>query len=284
MRLDLEKLASQTSLSTGLAVEPHQKTDAQRSLYSLRPVMYDPINTFFLELEIGWRHIIVRFVPGAFSADLIKTMSGASDENQKLFYSLMQMATKRGATTKISINGVLYNSGSELPWHSSWKNFSLELRIGHLAPEEDSVSAAIAFWLKQLIGIIFCIIPVVQSDAETSSLTFDGYPEGAIQKIEVNRYERDPRNRAIALSFHGSRCSACDLSLDQVYGEMAADLIEFHHLVPVSTIGTQYIFDPKEDLVPLCPNCHAVAHRQSPPLRPNEIAALLDNSGNDEAD
>jgi len=36
--------------------------------------------------------------------------------------------------------------------------------------------------------------------------------------------------------------------------------IEVRHVVPVSQLGDDYVVDPKDDLIPLCPNCHAVAH------------------------
>jgi 5-methylcytosine-specific restriction protein A len=31
--------------------------------------------------------------------------------------------------------------------------------------------------------------------------------------------------------------------------------------VPISTIGKEYLLDPVKDLVPVCPNCHAMLHR-----------------------
>ena len=47
------------------------------------------------------------------------------------------------------------------------------------------------------------------------------------------------------------------------YGEVAEGLIHVHHIVPLSTIGAEYKLDPIKDLIPLCPNCHAVVHRGS---------------------
>jgi 5-methylcytosine-specific restriction protein A len=87
----------------------------------------------------------------------------------------------------------------------------------------------------------------------------------------VNRYERDRRNRAAALAIHGYVCKACDLEMSDRYGPDAAGLIEVHHVTPVSEVGPGYIIDPRTDLVPLCPNCHSVAHRRSPPFSVDEL-------------
>ena len=37
--------------------------------------------------------------------------------------------------------------------------------------------------------------------------------------------------------------------------------IHVHHIVPIHTIGKGYKVDPSTDLVPVCPNCHAMLHR-----------------------
>ena len=44
------------------------------------------------------------------------------------------------------------------------------------------------------------------------------------------------------------------------YGEIGADFIHVHHTVPASQLGNNYQLDPLTDLVPLCANCHAMAH------------------------
>jgi 5-methylcytosine-specific restriction enzyme A len=104
---------------------------------------------------------------------------------------------------------------------------------------------------------------------------FEGLPEGAKLRIEVNRYERDRRNRAAALAINGYACKACDIDMNASYGEAAVGLIEVHHVTPVSVLGPDYRINPATDLVPLCPNCHAVAHRRVPPYSVEEIRAML---------
>ncbi|MCZ9880382.1 HNH endonuclease [Arthrobacter sp. B2a2-09] len=87
------------------------------------------------------------------------------------------------------------------------------------------------------------------------------YPEEAVSRIETNRYERNPDARRICLAFHGTSCAVCTFSFEVSYGDMGKDFIHVHHVVPVSQLGSGYRLDPIADLVPLCANCHAMAHR-----------------------
>lgn len=86
------------------------------------------------------------------------------------------------------------------------------------------------------------------------------YPPAAVTRIEVNRYEQDPDARRVCLAFHGTSCAACGFSFEASYGEAGTDAIEVHHAVPPVMLGDGYTLDPVADLVPLCPNCHTVAH------------------------
>ncbi|MET4136651.1 HNH endonuclease [Pseudarthrobacter sp. PvP090] len=86
------------------------------------------------------------------------------------------------------------------------------------------------------------------------------YPQDAVTRVVVNRYEQDPDARRACIAHHGSSCAACGFSFEQKYGEIGLDFVPVHHLVPVSQLGSGYELDPITDLVPLCNNCHAMAH------------------------
>lgn len=86
------------------------------------------------------------------------------------------------------------------------------------------------------------------------------YPPDAVTSIDVNRYERDSEARRICLAFHGTSCAACGFSFEASYGDAGTGYIDVHHVVPPALLGDGYQLDPIVDLVPLCPNCHALAH------------------------
>lgn len=87
------------------------------------------------------------------------------------------------------------------------------------------------------------------------------FPEGAKKTIVVNKYERNPEARAKCLQIYGSRCYVCTMSFEHTYGDFAKDFIHVHHVKPLHEIGEKYEVDPKEDLRPVCPNCHAMLHK-----------------------
>jgi 5-methylcytosine-specific restriction protein A len=93
-----------------------------------------------------------------------------------------------------------------------------------------------------------------------------GFPEGAVRRVEVNRYERDRRARAACIAHHGTVCSVCGIDFETTYGALGRGFIHVHHLTEISTVGSGYEVDPVKDLRPICPNCHAMVHREVPAL------------------
>jgi 5-methylcytosine-specific restriction protein A len=104
----------------------------------------------------------------------------------------------------------------------------------------------------------------------------EGLPEGARTTVKVNRYERNLRARKRCLKEHGTACKVCSIDFGQAYSGIADGFIHVHHLVPIASIGKEYRLDPVEDLVPVCPNCHAMLHYgANPPRSVEELRSLL---------
>jgi len=86
--------------------------------------------------------------------------------------------------------------------------------------------------------------------------------EGAVKTVIVNAYERNPDARQKCIDHYGTKCRICEIDFGIRYGEFAAGFIHVHHLVPLHEIGDEYIVDSIRDLIPVCPNCHAMLHRK----------------------
>ena len=95
--------------------------------------------------------------------------------------------------------------------------------------------------------------------------------EGAKKQITVNAYERNSQARAKCIEHHGLDCKICGFNFAKVYGAIGEGYIHVHHIKPLSEIGENYEVDPLNDLIPVCPNCHAMLHRQKPAYRINEL-------------
>ncbi|WP_099363666.1 HNH endonuclease [Fredinandcohnia onubensis] len=86
--------------------------------------------------------------------------------------------------------------------------------------------------------------------------------EGKRKTVSVNVYERNPIARKRCMEHYGVQCQICDLNFEDTYGEIGKDFIHVHHIIPLHEIRQDYVVDPIKDLIPVCPNCHAMIHRK----------------------
>ena len=86
--------------------------------------------------------------------------------------------------------------------------------------------------------------------------------EGAVTQVQVNRYERNPEARAKCIAHYGAFCHVCGMDFEKTYGKIGKGFIHVHHIKPISEIGEKYKVDPIKDLIPVCPNCHAMLHQK----------------------
>jgi len=101
------------------------------------------------------------------------------------------------------------------------------------------------------------------------------YWEGATKQVSVITFERSRTARDACLRHYGYDCAVCGFNFEVTYGELGAGFIHVHHLVSLSNIDGTYQIDPIEDLVPLCPNCHAMVHRSDEPIDLNTLSDLI---------
>lgn len=109
-----------------------------------------------------------------------------------------------------------------------------------------------------------------------SSTTFI---EGAAVTISVNNYERNREARNKCIDIHGYDCSVCGFNFEKNYGNIGKEYIHVHHIIPIHTVKREYEIDPEKDLIPVCPNCHAMIHKTNPPLSINKLKYRLRKQG-----
>lgn len=98
--------------------------------------------------------------------------------------------------------------------------------------------------------------------AEDASQDLVSGVEGHSKQVFTTVYERDPALRREAIRIHGVTCAACGFNFEDFYGEYGAGFIHVHHMSPIAQAGGPVEVVPAADLVPLCPNCHAMIHRR----------------------
>ena len=106
--------------------------------------------------------------------------------------------------------------------------------------------------------------------------------EGAAKRICVKVFERDPKLREQCVQHWGCKCSVCGLDFSAAYGEIGRGFIHVHHVVPLASIGDAHQVDPVKDLIPVCPNCHAMLHHDRKdtdgPRTVEELKSLMANA------
>jgi len=101
------------------------------------------------------------------------------------------------------------------------------------------------------------------------------YTEGSKRQIIVNSYERNLKARKKCIEHYGCKCQCCGLDFEVKYGEIGKGFIHVHHLKQIAEIGNEYEVNPIEDLIPLCPNCHAMIHKNNPPFLISELKKIM---------
>lgn len=281
MSLEPTELARRVSGETGLEFAGSEGVDGERRRWiELNPAGHPVSQTFTLRIALGWRRLDMVFRPGRFAGELLNAMGHTDETGRRAFASVLKVCADAGADVAMTVNGIPQDPSATATWASEWRSMELSIGKGMLAINDGNEAddgRIVALWASRAAAAITAILPLETDamDGEDTSPEVGGLPEGAKTRIEVNRYERDRRNRAAALAIHGYNCKACDLDMGERYGAVAVGFIEVHHVTPVSEVGDGYIIDPATDLIPLCPNCHSVAHRRSPPYSVTEIRQMI---------
>lgn len=215
-----------------------------------------------------------------FARRVLTQMSESDDVQRTTFATLAAQAMADGFRISVGVNEDHIENLSKLP-NGQW--LKLEVDCDHRLPggkitPADLNDAALEV-ASVCLGLALSLL-VIDSVSDFEP----GLPEGAKIRVEVNRYERSPVNRAACISHYGTKCLACGLDFSEKYGSLGDGYIEVHHRVPVSEMGGAYRLNPVKDLVTVCANCHAMLHRAKPPLRVEALAEIIANLRADRSD
>lgn len=216
--------------------------------------------------------------PQQFSAGMVRTMGNSTPEQKNTFVSICKLMQKDGAKITFRINDTKEEPTDWNAWPQYWTKLDMKVTIipidfsGNDEPDYESTSLK---WGSLMMGCVLSLLQV-QSVANEEAGEISGKREGNCTSILTNRYERNRVNRMLCLKQYGYTCKICGFDFEAKYGELGKEYIHVHHVVPVSRLGENYVIDPIHDLIPVCPNCHAMLHRCDPPLQPEELKKYWD--------
>lgn len=227
----------------------------------------------FFQLKVSFSNrvrITIEYLPQKFSALFINSLGYASSEKKELAVLFASKLIQRGARIRFQINDEFCDPQKPDNWPVEWRKLALRITK---APVDDSEEfnyvSIVCDWVSSVMGMILSLANVVPTEPDIKP------GEGTRHDMFSHRYERNPLNRKICLDAKGYSCCVCGMNFEERYGIIGRHFIHVHHLVPVSQMGDDYSFNPLNDLVPVCPNCHAMLHRNDPPLSPSELKAIL---------
>jgi 5-methylcytosine-specific restriction protein A len=111
--------------------------------------------------------------------------------------------------------------------------------------------------------------------------TKETFWEGKAKEITQTHYERSPEARKRCLAYYGYSCKVCDFNFENHFGDIGKGFIHVHHIKQIADIGEEHEIDPVRDLIPVCPNCHAMIHSKRPPFTIEEIKQIRKNAHDD---
>ena len=225
------------------------------------------------DIEVRFKNqlrLVVEVKPERYAAFSIRDMSSATEEKKNMFAEYAKQLADRRAKTEFYINDSVYDP--ELPdtWPSDWDNYRLRVSRSPITTEDVDIDVEeiTCSWSVIIAGMFLSLLNVIQMDN-------DGHLEGGLKRVEVNRYERNPVNRELCLAANGYVCKICGFDFERAYGFLGHHFIHVHHIEPVSYNKEEYVIDPTKDLIPVCPNCHAMLHRVEPPMKPDELKQIV---------
>ncbi|WP_353711477.1 HNH endonuclease [Arthrobacter sp. K5] len=208
------------------------------------------------------------------AADLLRVIGEADSEKWLQVAELLRAYESLGATFQVLVNGTLIEALNLNELDQGVRTFTCTGSL--MKASVDDSSSDVLMVAEALFSFIVCLLPLdidQESAQEVGNVDFSFASEGERYSVLSNRYERSRANRAAAIAVHGTSCTVCQFNFDQSYGSLARGYVEVHHLIPVSSMDKPRPVDPLTELVPLCANCHRMAHRRWPPYTPQELAA-----------
>lgn len=262
--IDSVQLSQSLTERFGLEVYAKAEQTADGQKIVIRPKDIEYTISFQVEIILGWRTVSAVFKPGNFAVSLIQNMRSASLEQKAAFSVFAGSLILKGAKVNLSLDGIDYDCLSPKLWPAEWSSIKITMKkIGVVIENEASDDFKSAFpWATGFFGMSLSLLPLEEIQEKISV----GETEGADYYTIVKKYERSRINRAACIEINGTDCKICGFNFKEHYGNLGEGYIHIHHVVPISQLGKDYLINPATDLIPLCPNCHAMIHKTYPPL------------------
>ena len=216
-----------------------------------------------------------QFEPQRYAAEMVREMNKADPCKKDLFCSYASQLINAGAKVVLRVNDIPQPTTTWATWPEVWNKITFKVDVRPIesdAQDKPDYTATVRKWLPIVMGLSLSLLRVEKIETEDNP---SGKAEGKKLDVTTTQYERNPINRVLCLSKYGYSCAVCGFNFEKTYGDIGREFIHVHHKIPVSQMGEGYVVNPIKDLIPVCPNCHAMLHRENPPITPERLREII---------
>lgn len=272
MNQTIEQLTiSEVAQRLGLAIKS-DPNPSESGTFDFSPAEAHQNEAFFIRFIPGWRSVEVVFVPGKFAGLLMGQMGMTGPEGRAAFVTFVKALEGRRAKITMRVNGNEVSAVDSLSWPGEWQRLDLSIRSAPLVVNTEDMAQMHQLVIGLVIPLFGMVVALIGVE-EARSVA--GEAEGQAVQSLVTRYERKLVNREACIQLKGTRCLACGFDFEAAYGPIGANYIEVHHTTMVSQLGAGYRINVETDLEPLCANCHAMVHRENPPISIQRLQEII---------
>lgn len=271
--IDIGKMPQALADRFGLKTDVSASRVEMGQQITIRPAGIEHTVSFKIDLILGWRSISAKFCPGPFASSLVNSMGMAGPEQKAAFAVFADALISKGAEIFFRAGNETVDPVTPERWPSHWPSVDISMKkVGIVIEHGNDYNFEEAFpWVTGFLGMVLALLPL----QEVTDEDWPGEIEGAHYYSWSKRYERSRINRAACIEVHGAACFVCGFDFGRVYGSLGESFIHVHHITPLSDMEDCYVLNPAEDLIPVCPNCHAMLHRTRPPVDPDALGRLI---------
>lgn len=257
-----EELEAGTGAAIGMAVDGSKTRTSLRIWFADLEERHGPV----AELSpYGLKGYAVTLGFGAFAGEVVRRIASAVPEDVRLARALVASIDN---SAEVEIQGQDMDD-----WKITSGDFRMTAIIRNLPRDPEVALTEVS--RDTIVPMMAAMAELIGYDVIEDDGSGEPEYEGAELVSTVKRRERNPRNRLLCIRLHGETCACCGFDPRQKYG-MAGNIIEVHHLEPLSLLKEPRPYDPARDLAPLCPNCHRAVHTRRPePWSLEELRELM---------
>lgn len=215
-----------------------------------------------IPLGLKQHKVTLRF--GAYARECVDRIKGADKESYSVARALIGQVSQYHEVD-------IYPKQSNDSWTVD-KDFRVTVTIKGLAHQYDD-DAIKDTTTQVIVPLMAAMAELIGYEIVDPELT--GNEEGRVSEVTIIKRERNKRNRLLCLAVHGKKCAVCGFDPLSLYPESIGEILEVHHIEPLSDLDRARTYDPRTDLIPLCPNCHRAIHKEKPVPLPGQLKEML---------